>query len=176
MRPVEGTARDAFTRLVERSVREVFDAIEPALLEVRPSDVRGRVTRDVVSSLGFASTSALGALTVAVDSSLARALHPAGSTADLEALTDWSREVSNLVVGRLKLALLSCGIVVQLALPTTVVGGVLTIHTMAPAPIALSAHWGDLGTMVVIVDVVAARDVTFEVDEVAERPQEFMMF
>ena len=118
----------------EQTWREVSDQVVPecvkALLEVYELavDAAGEPVPDpesstIVASIGFASAQASGTLTLALAPRVALA-----TGASESAVRDWSGELANQALGRVKNRLLRYGVELQMATPVVISGERLTVH------------------------------------------------
>lgn len=101
-----------------------------------------------VAVIGFTSEPMCGAVLLRVDTTVLARSYPMQSEASQEELTDWSGELVNQLLGRVKKRLLAYGLTIQLSTPTAVVGSELQIGRSSSEMITVShefgSEWGQL--------------------------------
>ena len=128
----------------DQTWRAVSDEVVPecvmALLEVYELAVErvNEAAQDnqlptMIASIGFASPQASGMLTLALAPKVALA-----TGASENAVRDWSGELANQALGRVKNRLLRYGVELQLATPVVISGERLTVH---PGPDEHACFW-----------------------------------
>ena len=112
-------ATSVLDALVVDVTRALFDSYGVKVdVDGSPAEVILRSAK-LISSIGFSSDALGGSLLLAVTDDLLAKTLPASDAS----LADWSGELSNQLLGRLKNQLLKYGVVVNLALPVVVSGG-----------------------------------------------------
>ncbi len=99
-----------------------------------PFDPGQAVWSDPVSLVGFAGNSLAGTMIVSAPWPLMARTSPIADHRP-EGLADWSRELSNMMLGGLKIALLRRGLELQMGLPASVVSSDMRIKTSSRDPI-----------------------------------------
>jgi hypothetical protein len=138
-----GPLREELSSIVRSSVLELFDALQVPLSHDGEFDASQAVWCDPVAMLGFAGERIAGTLVLSAPWPLMAITNPVGDRGP-EGLADWSRELSNMVLGGIKLALLARGVTVQIGLPTSLVSTDLRIQTASRRAIGhrfLHAPW-----------------------------------
>jgi CheY-specific phosphatase CheX len=147
----------ALRALVVRVADKLFESISVPVRHSGDFDARNAEWSGVVALLGFAGKQMSGSLLVSAPADLAKSV-VGSSVDDLAALRDWSCELSNLLVGSLKTALLPKGITIELGIPTAVVGHELRVQSPSQVQVALSFA-GEEHQLSLVLDVVIAQGV-----------------
>jgi hypothetical protein len=87
-----------------------------------------------VAVIGFAGSQMRGSLVMGATRQALRLSHPLAGRADDDSLRDWGGELSNQLIGRIKIRLLAHEIVIQLGTPTTMSGHELTLGAALKNP------------------------------------------
>lgn len=130
--------------------------------------------RDPVSILGFVSDPMAGSVIVSAPWPLIGSMCPTG-TEDTEALVDWSRELSNLLAGSFKSALLAYGVTLEIGLPTSVVSHSMRIDLVSSQPIGHRYSLAQLELLVVF-DVRLSEDCVLRMDDSVQPVQDLLLF
>lgn len=137
-------------------------------------DPRTQQWRDPVSILGFVSDDMAGSVIVSAPWPLMGSLCPT-RTDDTEDLVDWSRELSNLLAGAFKSALLPYGVTLQIGLPTSVVSLSMRIDLGSPEPIGHRYGLGEQELLVVF-DVRLSASCVFDMAETLQPVTDLLLF
>ncbi len=119
--------------------------------------------------LGFAGPQVAGTVSLFLDWLALQRTHPKPAAEPSE-LLDWLRELSNLLVGKVKVDLSRRGVAINMGLPTSIVGQALGFDTSRPT---LQSHSFDLGASegIVIFDAILDPDISW-LDVVESAPTE----
>lgn len=123
-----GAVRQELSSVVLRSVLDLFEALQVSLRHDGEFDAAEAVWSDPVAVVGFGGEQIAGTLVLSAPWPMMALTNPVGDRGP-EALADWSRELSNMALGSIKLALLARGVSVQIGLPTSLVSTDLRIQT-----------------------------------------------
>jgi hypothetical protein len=116
-----------------------------------------------VSILPFTGQQLAGSLLLAAPIALMEQTTPSGEQT-IEDLADWSRELANLLAGSLKTALMQQGIIIELGIPASVVGG--EVRVALPAETGLGLVFCDGSNMLhLVLDGYLAEDVEIRAEE-----------
>jgi CheY-specific phosphatase CheX len=100
---------------------------------------------ELVSIIGFSSANISGSLLLAMPSSLVERALPAPEAN----LADWSGELANQLLGRLKNQLLDYNLAIDMSLPVVIAGGGLALPTRTRALEQFYSFASDFGRMLV---------------------------
>lgn len=127
---------------------------------------------DIACSVGFASPTLRGSLTLTADQAFVTACRPPevrGAEATAADISDWMGELGNQLLGRFKNRLISYGVVVELGTPAVLYGFQIQRHSgrmpIACQRLVRSQH----GTLSVHIDAHASPD--FQMQEVQSEDQ-----
>jgi hypothetical protein len=129
---------------------DLLEALGVAVRHDAAFDPAQAVWSDPVSLVGFGGGEMAGTLIVSAPWPLMARTSPIADHRP-EGLADWSRELSNMMLGGLKVALLRRGFELQMGLPASVVSSDMRITTSSRDPIG---HRFDCGGL----DLLAALD------------------
>ncbi len=168
MAPPGALVRDQLAELVRSAGSELFASLDLALTHDGTFDPSQPVWSDPVSFLGFGGEKMAGSLVVSAPWPPMAQTSPVGEHQP-EVLADWSRELANMMLGGLKIALLRRGLHVQIGLPTSIVSTDLRISTASRSAIGerfrLGAH-----ALLVALDCVVAPDLVLRAPEALNHP------
>ncbi len=114
-----------------------------------PFDPAQALWSDPVSLVGFAGSAIAGTLIVSAPWPLMARTTPIDDHRP-ESLADWSRELSNMMLGGLKAALMGRGLDLQMGLPASVVSSDMRITTTSHNPIGNRFDCGGQGLLVAL--------------------------
>ncbi len=123
-----GELRQELSDMLRAAVTELFASLGVSLQYEGPFDPSRAVWPDPVALVGFAGEHMAGSLVLSAPWPMMAITNPVGDHGP-EALADWSRELSNMTLGGVKLALLERGVHVSIGLPTSLVSTDLRIET-----------------------------------------------
>jgi CheY-specific phosphatase CheX len=155
---------DAF---LSASIKDLF-ASHGIALEAGGNHGQG-IEVPYAATIGFTSSRLVGVLVLTLSSDLAKRSLPAslrsGGAASDEIIADWTGELSNQALGRLKNRLFSVGIEIALSTPTVFAGKEMR-HFFHPSAIYRSVRFEGGGSVLAELQVDCSPD--FELDEEAE--------
>jgi len=158
---VAAAARTAIDTILQSSAVELFHAEGVAVAPLRPSAV-GTQQRfhECVGVVAFEATNLSGTLCVSVPKAvwLARSA-VAGASKDGEALADWSRELANQLIGRVKNRLIKFQVVLRPRLPTSLSGTALEQNRPRTATELLYRFRALRGDVLVVLDAPLERTI-----------------
>jgi CheY-specific phosphatase CheX len=111
-------------------------------------DIQISSNESVVSLIGYSGDAAKGTLLVVARAEGLKQSHPMtamGADVSASDLNDWSGEIANQILGRIKNALLPYGVTIALAIPSTVTGSHLDVSRppgSAWLPVAVRSDTG----------------------------------
>lgn len=114
-----------------------------------PLPLKSMLTRPLVSIIGFSSDLLSGSLILALPLAVAAGTLPVPDAS----LADWSGELANQLLGRLKTKLLHYQVTINMGLPVVVAGGEITLVTM---PRQITRHYSfssGLGNVLIRLDM-----------------------
>jgi CheY-specific phosphatase CheX len=153
---------------IESSTRELFKSQG---MEIEPDPRRkAEAENPLAATIGFTSANLRGFLILSLDRDLASRSLPAnlrGLAANEEILADWTGELSNQLLGRLKSRFCPAGIEISLSTPIVFTGK--EMHRFPnTAPIQRTFFFAE-GRL--IVEIQACYDKDFEIEETSERSE-----
>ena len=153
---------------IESSTRELFKSQG---MEVEPEPRReAKAVNPLAATIGFTSENLRGFLMLSLDRELAARSLPAnlrGLAGNEEILADWTGELSNQLLGRLKARFCPTGIEISLSTPIVFTGK--DMHRFPnTAPLQRSLFFAE-GRLVV--EIQACYDRDFEIPEEGELPK-----
>jgi CheY-specific phosphatase CheX len=135
-------------------------------LEVAPEMAAGEAGGDpLVSAIGFTAATMRGTLVLSVGRDLAAASLPGslrGGGASLDLLVDWTGELSNQLLGRIKTRLCSVGLEIALSTPMVFVGTAMR-HFARSCPVQRAHRLRGAGSC--LVEFLACFDEGVEIGE-----------
>jgi CheY-specific phosphatase CheX len=138
---VDGLAQDATAAL--------FDTYGVTVEQDGPVAAKGLQATPLVSIIGFSSNALSGSLILALPQAVAeRTLPVAGAS-----LADWSGELANQLLGRLKNQLLKYQIVINMSLPVVVCGDALKLLATARQITRYYSFSSELGKVFIRLDM-----------------------
>ncbi|MEE9386605.1 MAG: chemotaxis protein CheX [Nannocystaceae bacterium] len=161
---------------IDRALGEMLLAAAPALFEGHGVALDFGAQRPVLDPvahegyagiLGFGGTGIKGSVAIYLDDPTVRKSYPsagslAGTDEDILYLRDWTAELTNQLMGRLKNKLLRSGVDVMLGIPTAVSGVSFTLaYPGQTIPQAYDFLW-DEGAAVVVLTAEAVPGLTLE--------------
>lgn len=168
MAPPDALVRDQLAELVRSAGTELFASLDLPLVHDGAFDPSRPIWSDPVSFLGFGGEKMAGSLVVSAPWPLMAKTSPVGEHQP-EVLADWSRELANMMLGGLKIALLRRGLHVQIGLPTSVVSTDLRISTASRSAIGERFRLGRHALLVAL-DCVVAPDLVLRAPEPLSLP------
>jgi hypothetical protein len=123
--------RKAMSELLAESVCEVFASSGVEVTRDSGPDDAGVSWYHPVAIIGFAGKNIAGTLCLATPWELLRSSNPSNEALVDGDLLDWSRELSNLLLGSIKLALLDRDLPVEMGIPTSVLSADFQLQVSA---------------------------------------------
>lgn len=123
-----GELRQELSDMLREAVSDLFESLGVSLRHEGQFDPSRAVWSDPVAVVGFAGEHMAGNLVLSAPWPMMAITNPVGDRGP-EALADWSRELSNMTLGGLKMALLARGVHVSIGLPASLVSTDLRIET-----------------------------------------------
>jgi hypothetical protein len=158
-----GENRVALTQLMRSASERLFETLSMPVTYSGEFPVREKRWDQPVSILPFTGQQVAGSLLLAAPVALMVQTTPSGEHT-LEDVADWSRELANLLAGSLKTALMQQGIIIELGIPASVVGG--DVRIALPAETGLGLVFCDGTHMLhLVLDGYLAEDVEIRADE-----------
>lgn len=149
---------ELFDNNLEVAIAALFEHLGVPVTFEPPPD---RAKCDLACSIGFASPSLRGSLTMTADRAFVVESRPAelrnGEPSEIE-VSDWMGELGNQLLGRLKNRLIAYGVVIDLGTPAVLYGVEIQRH-MGRRPVACQ-HFvlGAAGKLVVHLDADVSED------------------
>lgn len=112
-------------RIVVSCTEALFLSLGVTVEHVGVADESAAAPRQTLAVMGFGGLQMRGSLLMSADASALTLLHPAragGAAPAEDELCDWSGELANQLLGRVKNRLLAHGLVIQQSTPTTLSG------------------------------------------------------
>ena len=116
------------------SVSQVFTGFGLEAVEIEDPDPACTSWYHPVAIVGFAGKSIAGTVCVATPWDFLRKTYPADAPTEGD-LLDWSRELSNLLLGALKASLLTRRITVEMGIPASVISADFRMQVSAGTPL-----------------------------------------
>lgn len=172
--PIPESLGTIITGCVADMLNAVAELAEAKL--TRSGDSNGdTATVGVASVLGFAGEQMKGSLVVSCERSLLAASHPnlaMGMPVDEASILDWSGEMANQMLGRIKNKLSTIGIKMSMSTPTTVTGKAMQVRAAKDGHAAEFVFTTSQGSLCVHFLVVIGDGVRFDAEATASAASE----
>ena len=123
---------------------------------------RDRCWAETVSIIGLTGT-LRGTLILSMPNALLARTHPTGGTT-FEATEDWSSELANLLLGRLKSRLMTHGVTIELSTPVSVSATAFRFARFAGVPVVHEFEAADIPFQVIF-ESIATPDALFATED-----------
>lgn len=153
---VDGLAQDATAAL--------FDTYGVKVVQDGPTAAKSLQSVPLLSVIGFSSDVLSGSLVLALPHSVAERTLPVAGVS----LGDWSGELANQLLGRLKNQLLKYKVVLNMSLPVVLSGDGLRLLATKHQITRYYSFSSDAGKVVIRLDMEMSPDFRFTADEDAE--------
>lgn len=154
---------DPYPKIIAIVTQATEDLFALHGLSIARSDVRGLPPkgRQILGTIGFGGADMKGTVAVLADESLWKGLAPPDLPADDHLLADMVGEFANMLLGRMRNAVLPLGAEVATAIPSAVCGTDLALHRTSRARPDWHVFRSDRGPLFVRVHVAFRKDFRF---------------
>lgn len=172
--PVPPSTPKALQKILQRAASKLFETFDMGVVEVGTFEPADLQWTSPVAILPFTGAQLAGSLILTAPFELMGETTPSGEQ-DVEDLIDWSRELANLLVGSLKTALLRHNVVIELGVPTSVVGADVRVAVPGANAMGIVFARGE-HLLHVALDAYFAENVVFNLDETTEATFDVLLF
>jgi hypothetical protein len=138
-----------FDGIVGQATAALFESYGLPLQQAETKPAKALVAVQLLSTIGFTSQYLSGSLSLVMPDAVAASVRPTPS-ANLE---DWSGELANQLLGRLKNQLLGYQVVINMGLPVVVVGGSVRLPASSRQISRMYEFGSNLGQVFVRLDI-----------------------
>jgi CheY-specific phosphatase CheX len=144
MKPIDDTQWSTLSVLLGDSATQLFEYYKVPIKSAQHHGDREGQPGELAAFIGFTGAHMKGSLLLTTSRALVTASNPqtaSGTILPEEDLRDWLGELSNQLVGRLKIKLLDYGVAIDLSTPTTLAGDMLRGGSAGPMSGRLSTFF-----------------------------------
>lgn len=169
-----GPAHQALRIIARRAAERLFETLDLRVVHAGSFSPHEERWTAPVAILPFTGSQVAGSLLVASPFEL-MAGRAIADFDDVEALVDWSCELANLLMGSLKTALLQQGVILELGVPTSVLGNDVRIASLTADATGMLFRRGD-HVIHVALDAYCAPEVTLHGEAARETAFDVLFF
>ena len=173
-KPIPSSTPGALYKILQRAAVKLFEAFDMGVTEKGSFEPARMQWTSPVAILPFTGTQLAGSLILTGPFELMSETTPSGQQDEAD-LIDWSRELANLLVGSLKTALLRHSVVIELGIPTSVLGADVRVAVPGNKAMGIVFARGD-HLLHIALDAYFAEHVVFNLEDERETTFDVLLF